>query len=137
MFTKVGEGNVVHLKAEIFCSLTSPPHPSRCSVLTTTPGSGTQHCPMVKRLSDRRKIPRAKVIISCDLGQVLDLPKSVFSTVLCPQWPRTFDLSSPLIWEASQSSRKQGKVNALGKSAPPGAVLPGHLAFSLNNQLRT
>lgn len=49
--------------------------------------------------------------------------------------PRTFGLSSPLILEVSQSSRKQGKVDALGTS-----VLLGSFArtfgFWLKNSVK-
>lgn len=78
MFTKVGEGNVLHLKAEIFCCLTSSLYPPPCFVTRAAPRPGTQHCPMVKRPIQRQITPRAGVINSCDLGQVLDLPKYQF-----------------------------------------------------------
>lgn len=124
MFTEVGEGYVLYLKPEILCCLASPLYLPQCSVSRTTPGTATQHCPV------GRDLPRPGLSSALPLGNSWFAPKSQFPHLFhasCGQ--RTFDLSSPLIWEASQSSRKQGKVNVLGKYTLPSVVLPEHLAF--------
>lgn len=51
-------------------------------------GAGTQHCPTANRPAMGEDPPKAGVIIICDPGQVLALPKSVFLPDPGPQWPQ-------------------------------------------------